>query len=169
MSKHRGLTIVNRLNDIVATVDIGVTYNLHIGGTVTNTTLHHDSSHILIDISRQNSLNHKHMVIAFHHFHHTQVIYVSIVIKIQIRKHILRGVKHHLKLLNRRSLPESSTYGAQIQIKRNIVGSGINLHRSGGSRNLLLRDIYRSRCSHHRFGSNCHNTRQKATIQHKRR
>lgn len=129
-----------RLNDVVRTVDILRTNHLAVWRIVAH--LHYYGSHILEDISRQNSLDHQHMVVAVAHLHYAEVIHPTIVVQVQIGDHIAGRVEDTLKLLNGVGLRKRSTHSLQIQIEADILGGGIHLHLGGG--------VMRRRCFHHR-------------------
>ncbi len=80
--KDRRFTIIDRLDDVIATIDVCMTYYLYIRCAICTATFHDNSSHILIDIGCQNSLNNKHVIIPFLRFHHTQIVHIAITIEV---------------------------------------------------------------------------------------
>ena len=75
-----------RLNDIVGTVDIRLADNLAIRSGVTHLKI--DGGYVLEEIVCQNSLYYIHVVIAVYHFHHSQIVHKTVVIKVKIGYHI---------------------------------------------------------------------------------
>lgn len=147
---------ISRFNNIVRTVDIRSTDNLNIGlGNGRHLCYH--GSHILIDISRQYGLNKEHVCITVHGLQHTQIIYITVTVQIQVRQHVIRVIQQRLKLLYSSGLRKSSTYRLQVQIQRYIRTDGGYLCRRYGAHlgscnrcRVIRRSISRSSGSHHR-------------------
>ncbi len=57
------------------------------------------------------------MVVTANHLHHPQIIYITVAVQVEVRDHITRRVKYHLKLLHRLRLSEGSTYSLKVEIQ----------------------------------------------------
>ncbi len=86
------------LYHVACTVDVGRTDDLHARG-VDCGYFCHDGRHILIDIGRKNGLDNENVVVAFDRLHHSQVIDVTVTVKVKVGEHIGGVVKQCLELL----------------------------------------------------------------------
>lgn len=93
-----GTIDINRLDDIVGTIHIFVTYYLYryIVGFIF---LDVDGRYILVDILGQNSLKHDESFVAFTCFYDAKVIHLAISVEVEIAESAVRVVEHHLELL----------------------------------------------------------------------
>ncbi len=166
------------MNDIFRSIYIRVTYYLYVCARDSRH-FGNQCSHILIDISRQDSLNKEHVRITLHRFQYAQVIYITIAVQVQVAQHIRRVIQQVLKFLHRIRLRKSSADGLQVQIKGYVLtncrnGSlGDGLHFLGRNRRRINRRIDGSRlglnnnrlCNNgsNGFGGNSNNVNQSTT------
>ncbi len=126
----------DRLYDVVGTVDIGRANDLYIGSSVVH--LHNEGCHVLIDILRQNSLEHEHVIVSIDSLHHTDVVDPTVAIEVEVRDHVAGRIKDTLELSNRVRLCESRSYGMQIEVETEIARHGRNLYSRGGHRTVVV-------------------------------
>jgi hypothetical protein len=100
---------------VVVTIDIAITDNLYI--ETIGTPLSNQRSHILEYRWSQASLNKEHVAIALISLQNTQIIDISIAIKIKVVDHIATGVEQTLELFHRVSLSESCANCLKIEIE----------------------------------------------------
>ena len=73
---------IHRLDDIVGAVDIFVSDNLD-GYLVCFVFLNIYRRHILVDIFRQDSLQHDEAFLAFAHFHHADIVNIAVAVQVK--------------------------------------------------------------------------------------
>ena len=76
-----------RPDNIIGTVDVRRTDDLNVWRSVRRQ-FGNERSNILIDIGCQNSLDKEHMVIPLNGFKNPEIIHISVIVKVQIRKHV---------------------------------------------------------------------------------
>lgn len=116
---HRTIDI-HRLNDIICTIYIFISYHLHCHSLRLGVFLHEYRSHILINILCQYGLNHYQVAVLVCGFNHTQVVHIAIAIQVEVRERRIRVIEHLLELLQVFGLSEQCGYGLQIQVLRYI-------------------------------------------------
>lgn len=72
---------IRRLNDIFRSIYVRVTYYLYVCARDSRH-FGHQCSHILIDISRQDSLNKEHVRITLHRLQYAQIIYITVAVQV---------------------------------------------------------------------------------------
>ena len=105
---------INRLDDIVGSIDILVADNLY-GNLVRLIFGNIDRCDILIDILRQDSLEDYQSIVAFTRFHNAEVINMSVTIEVEVAERAIRIVELHLELLQVFSFRKKLSYHLQIQ------------------------------------------------------
>ena len=130
-----------RTYDICGTIDIRITDNLNI--QIRCAGFCYERSNVLVDICGQTCLDQIHMTISLHRLQHTQIIYPTVTIQVQVVDHITRGVKVFLKLAYGRRLRKGSSHSLQIEIVGQVRGKGIDLNRRRNGR-MTGRSRYRA-------------------------
>ena len=77
----------HRSDDIIGTINVRRTNDLNVWCSVRRQ-FGNERSNILIDIGCQNSLDKEHMVIPLNGFKNPEIIHISVIVKVQIRKHV---------------------------------------------------------------------------------
>ena len=95
---HRSMNIY-RLDNVVRTIDIFITYYLYRNRLGFLIFLYKDRCHILVYILRQHSLNNYQMAIVISSLDHAQIIHLAITVEIQVRECRIWVIEHLLKLL----------------------------------------------------------------------
>lgn len=113
------------MNDIFRSIYVRVTYYLYVCARDSRH-FGHQCSHILIDISRQDSLNKEYVRITLHRFQYAQIIYITVAVQVQVTQHIRRVIQQVFKFLHRIRLCKSSADGLQVQIKGYILTDSRN-------------------------------------------
>ena len=80
--EQRRTIVEHRFDNIIRTVNIWRTYNLHIRRSIAH--LHNQSCHILIDIGGEYSLNEHHVRTSVQGLKYAQVVDVTIVIEVKV-------------------------------------------------------------------------------------
>lgn len=93
-----GLVDIHGLDDIVGAVDILVTDDLN-GYLVRLILLNIYRCHILVDVFRQDSLQHDEAFLAFSHFHHADIVNLAIADQVEVAERRVGVVEQGLKLL----------------------------------------------------------------------
>ena len=89
---------IHRLDDIVGAVDIFVSDNLD-GYLVCFVFLNIYRRHILVDVFRQDSLQHYEAFLACGHFHHADIVNLAVAVQVEVAKRRVGVVEQGLKLL----------------------------------------------------------------------
>jgi len=129
--EHRRTANEYRLNDVLRTINIGVTNHLYVrAGAVS---LHYDGGYVLIDVTSQNGLDHIEVVVAVHSLHYAEIIHVAVAVEVEVRNHILIRVEDFFELFHGVRLSESGCYGLEVKIQTDVGRYRTYLHsRSGG-------------------------------------
>ena len=80
--EQRRTFVEHRFDNIIRTVNIWRTYNLHIRRSIAH--LHNQSCHILIDIGGEHSLNEHHVRTSVQGLKYAQVVNVTVVIEVKV-------------------------------------------------------------------------------------
>ena len=115
----------HRLNNIVRAIYVRVTYNLKIRS---GTHLHRYGGYVLEHVVCQHRLYNKHVVVRVHHLHHTQIVYVSVVVEVKVRNHVARRVQYHLKLFHRLRLRKSRSHCLKVKMQTDVGRHSVHLH-----------------------------------------
>lgn len=105
---------IHRLDDIVAAVDILISNDLY-GYLVRFVFLYIYRSHILVDVFRQNSLQHNEVFLAFAHFHDTNIVNLAVAVQVEVAERRVGVVEQGLKLLKVFGLCKKFRYYLQVK------------------------------------------------------
>lgn len=105
---------IHGLDDIVGAVDILVTDNLD-GNFVRLILLNIYRSHILVDIFRQDSLQHNEAFLAFADFHYADIVNITVAVQVKVAKRRVGVVEQRLKLLKVFGLCKKFRYYLQVK------------------------------------------------------
>lgn len=105
---------VNGLDDVVGAIYILVAYYLN-GNLVLLVFLYIDGRYILIDVFREDSLQHDEPLVAFAGLYDTQVIHFAVSVEIEVTERAVGVVEQVLELLQVLCLSEQFRYHLQIQ------------------------------------------------------
>lgn len=94
------------LHDISRTIDVRLANNLAVRSGITH--LKCQGSYILEYVWCQDSLNYENMIITIDNLHDTQVVDITVAIKVEVGNHVFVRVKQHLKFLYSGRLCKSS-------------------------------------------------------------
>ena len=111
---------IYRLDDIVRTIYVLIAYDLYFYLVLRFVFLHIYRGYILIDVFRQNRLQHDQPLAAFSCLYHAQIIHLTVSVQIQITERAVRVVEHRLELLQVLSLCEQFSYHLQIESFRDV-------------------------------------------------
>lgn len=107
---------------VVWAVDVWVTdHRYGSAGVVVSDILHEERCHILEDILAEHGLYQHVMLALFNKLNHSQVVNISIVVKIQVAQWIAWVIQHLLKLLEVSRLTKCSCNNLKIKVIRNLV------------------------------------------------
>ena len=116
---YNGSIDINRLDDIVGTIDVLIAYHLN-GHLILFVFLHIDGSDILEYILCEDSLQHDQTFITFTRLHYAQVVHLSVAVQVQITERAVRVIKHRLELFQVLSLRKQLSYNLQIESFRDV-------------------------------------------------
>lgn len=98
MYEYRRPGIINRLDDVVRTVDVRTAYDFHmVCGVAWH--LGNNGGHILIYVLVKHSLYDEYMGGAVQGLEHAQIIHISVVVEVQVGEHVGRIVEKFLEFL----------------------------------------------------------------------
>lgn len=141
MRKDKGSGVIYRLHIVAGAVDVRIAYNLDIrlrrAGNFRN-----QSGNILIDVSSEHCLDYKNVVVALYGLKHTEVVHIAVSVEVQVGQYIRRIVDEFLEFLHSGRLGESSAYGLEIEVERDVLADGLNT----GSRCHCLCFLYGHSC-----------------------
>ncbi len=110
---------INRLNHVVCSIYILITYDLHTYCVVCSF-LHIDTGYILIDILGQNSLKDDKVLVAILNFYHAQVVNYAVAIEIKVVDVAFFTVELLFELLQVIDLTEESSNSLQVEVLTNV-------------------------------------------------
>ena len=110
---------VHRLDDIVRAIDVLIAYYLY-RDLVALIFLHIYGSYILVDIFRQNRLQHDETLVTFARFYYAQIIHLTVAVQIEITERAVGVVEHRLELFQILSLRKQLSYHLQIESFRDV-------------------------------------------------
>ena len=149
--EQRRTLVIDRLDDIVSTIDVGRTYHLNVRRRIAH--LHDQCGYILIDVSRQHGLDKQDVVIALDGLEHAQVIDVAVAVEVEVGDDVGVGVQDHLKLLDAVSLGKSRSHGLEVKIQTDVLRKGRNIYNSCTRvARARVRDSGADRCGAHDSG-----------------
>ena len=105
---------IHRLDDIVGAVDILVSDNLD-GYFVRLILLNIYRRHILVNVFRQDSLQHNEAFLAFAHFHYADIVNIAIAVQVKVAERRVGVVEQGLKLLKVFGLCKKFRYYLQVK------------------------------------------------------
>ena len=105
---------IHGLNDIVGAVDILVSDDLDCY-LVCFVFLNIYRRHILVDIFRQDSLQHNEAFLAFAHFHYADIVNLAVAVQVKVAERRVGVVEQGLKLLKVFGLCKKFRYYLQVK------------------------------------------------------
>ncbi len=115
-----GRCYVNRFYDIILTIYVWVSHNLHAYALGGRFLIYKNGRHILIQIFGQYGLYNNHVHIVFHGLYHTQVIHLSIAVQIQIGNLCIFAVDSGFKICQIFRFAKNIRNAIKIQIVADI-------------------------------------------------
>jgi hypothetical protein len=119
---------IYRLDDIVRSVYVLIAYDLHFHIVLRFVFLYVYRGHVLIDILREDSLQHYQTFATFTRLNYAQVIHLAVSVEIEVTERTVGIVEHRLELLQVLSLCEQFSYNLQIESFRDVRTVGRHRH-----------------------------------------
>ena len=122
---YNGSIDINRLDDIVGTIDVLIAYHLNFH-LILLVLLHVYRGNVLEYILSQDCLENDQTLIAFPCLYYAQIVHLSVAVQVQITERAVWVVEHRLELFQVLSLRKQLSYNLQIESFRDVRTVGGN-------------------------------------------